>query len=88
MVSASDPQLLGGDGASKSFVDGQLFVIAINRAGISILPDILNTIVLMCVCSVRSVSIYTGSRVLCNMAKIGLIGSYWGFHLVDRHGRP
>lgn len=86
VVSASDPRLLGGSGGGS--VDSSPFVIAISNAGIKVLPDILNVIVLLCVCSVGSVSIYTASRVLCNMSQIGLLGKYWGFEKVDRHGRP
>lgn len=86
VVSSSDPRLLGG--GSSSYVDASPFVIAISNAGIKVIPDIFNFIVLMCVCSVGSVSIYTASRSLCNMTQIGLLGEWWGFHKVDKHGRP
>lgn len=86
VVSAKNPALLGSE--SGSAVEASPFVIAIKEAGIGVLPDVLNVIVLLCVCSVGSVSIYTGSRVLYNMTEIDLISSRWGFGKVDERGRP
>lgn len=86
VVSARNPALLGSK--SGSAVEASPFVIAIKEAGIGVLPDVLNVIVLLCVSSVGSVSIYTGSRVLYNMTDIGLISSRWGFGKVDERGRP
>jgi len=62
------------------------FVIAIKDAGISVLPDILNAVVLICVCSVGSVSIYISSRVLVALAEDGMAPSI--FTRTDRSGRP
>ncbi|RPB01195.1 hypothetical protein L873DRAFT_1677700 [Choiromyces venosus 120613-1] len=86
VVSARNPALLGSE--SGSTVEASPFVIAIKEAGICVLPDVLNAVVLLCVTSVGSVSIYTGSRVLYNMTNIGLISSRWGFGKVDERGRP
>ncbi|KAF8454020.1 AAT family amino acid transporter [Terfezia claveryi] len=62
------------------------FVIAIQEAGISVLPDLLNAIVLICVCSVGSVSIYISSRVLVALAEDGMAPRI--FTRTDRSGRP
>jgi len=86
VVSAKNPALLGSQ--SGGAVEASPFVIAIKEAGIGVLPDILNAIVLLCVSSVGSVSIYAGSRVLRSMTEIGLISSRWGFDKVDGRGRP
>ncbi|PWW72543.1 hypothetical protein C7212DRAFT_359950 [Tuber magnatum] len=86
VVSARNPALLGSE--SGGAVEASPFVIAIKEAGIGILPDVLNAIVLLCVSSVGSVSIYTASRVLYNMTETGLISSRWGLGEADERGRP
>lgn len=62
------------------------FVIAIKNAGIKVLPDILNAIVMVCVCSVGSTSVYISSRTLKAMAEDGFAPRF--FDKTDRHGRP
>lgn len=62
------------------------FVIAIYDAGIDVLPDLLNAIVMLCVCSVGSSSIYIASRTLHAMAEDGF--AFALFTRTDKHGRP
>jgi len=62
------------------------FVIALQEAGISVLPDLLNAIVLISVCSVGSVSIYMASRVLVSLAEDAMAPRI--FARTDRAGRP
>lgn len=81
VVRFDSPDLIGGSNANSS-----PFVIAIRDAGIGILPDILNAVVLVCVCSVGSTSIYIASRTLQGMSEDGL--TWGGFGKIDKHGRP
>ena len=62
------------------------FVIALKDAGITVLPDLLNAIALLCVCSVGSVSTYMASRVLVALAEDGMAPRI--FTRTDRSGRP
>jgi len=60
LVPYTSPDLLGGTGDATS----SPFVIAINSAGISILPDIINAVILTAVFSAANSDIYAGSRIL------------------------
>lgn len=62
------------------------FVLAIKDAGIRILPDILNAVVMICVCSVGSTSIYISSRTLKAMSEDGFVFKFFG--KTDKKGRP
>lgn len=73
--------LIGGSNANSS-----PFVIAIRDAGINVLPDILNVVVIICVCSVGSTSVYISSRTLQAMAEDGFAFKF--FAKTDRSGRP
>ncbi|KAI5779966.1 AAT family amino acid transporter [Peziza echinospora] len=81
VVRADNPRLLGGSSVSAS-----PFVVAIEGAGIAVLPHILNAVVLVCVCSVGSVSIYISSRVLLALAEDEM--AFKAFARTDRQGRP
>ena len=73
------PGLVGGSNSSP-------FVLAIKDAGIEVLPHILNAVVMVCVCSVGSTSIYISSRTLKAMAEDGFAWQILG--KTDRRGRP
>ena len=62
------------------------FVIAITGAGISVLPSILNAVILISVLSVGNSSVYAASRTLQAMASIGQAPGF--FKYIDRQGRP
>ena len=81
VVEYTDPDLLGSKNAKSS-----PFVIAIFNAGIKGLPDLLNAVVMVCVCSVGSSSIYISSRTLHAMAEDGFAFSF--FAKTDSRGRP
>lgn len=81
VVPYNSEQLVGGKDAKSS-----PFVLAIEEAGIQILPDILNAIVMVCVCSVGSTSIYISSRTLKAMSEDGFAFKFFG--KTDSHGRP
>jgi amino acid transporter len=74
--------LVGGPGNANS----SPFVLAIKDAGIRVLPDILNAVVMVCVCSVGSTSIYISSRTLKAMSEDGFAFKFFG--KTDKHGRP
>jgi amino acid transporter len=62
------------------------FVIPIKVAGIKILPDIFNGVILCAVLSVGNSSVYAASRTLCALAKCGQAPEILTY--IDRKGRP
>ncbi|EGF98367.1 uncharacterized protein MELLADRAFT_51018 [Melampsora larici-populina 98AG31] len=60
LVPYNSPGLLGGTGDATS----SPFVIAINNAGIKVLPDIVNAIILTSAYSAGNSDLYAGSRIL------------------------
>ncbi|KAI9831927.1 MAG: hypothetical protein M1819_004649 [Sarea resinae] len=81
VVPYNEDGLLGTSNANSS-----PFVLAIKSAGIKVLPHILNAVVMVCVCSVGSTSVYIASRTLKGMAEDGFAFKF--FARTDRHGRP
>ncbi|KAI9888394.1 MAG: hypothetical protein M1814_000510 [Vezdaea aestivalis] len=81
VVSYNQPGLLGTKNANSS-----PFVLAIKEAGIRVLPDLLNAVVIVCVCSVGSTSVYISSRVLKSMAEDDM--AFGIFAATDKQGRP
>ena len=73
--------LIGGSNANSS-----PFVLAIKNAGIQVLPHILNAVVMVCVCSVGSTSVYISSRTLKAMSEDGFAWKFFG--KTDKRGRP
>lgn len=68
LVPYTTPELLGGTGDASS----SPFVIAIRNAGITVLPDIINVVILVSAISAASSKLYGGSRVLFGLAKDGM----------------
>lgn len=62
----TDPRLIGGSNASSS-----PFVIAINNAGISVLPSIINAVILTSAFSAGNSDVYASSRTLYGLARDG-----------------
>ncbi|OKL58133.1 hypothetical protein UA08_06583 [Talaromyces atroroseus] len=81
LVSPKNPHLLGSSGVAAS-----PFVIAINQAGIPVLPDILNVVIVFAVAAIAAESFYIASRILQSMAHQGLITSW--VSKIDSRGRP
>lgn len=73
--------LVGGSNAHSS-----PFVLAVSNAGIPAFSDLLNAIIMVCVVSVGSTSIYTSSRTLKGLAEEGFAFSC--FKKTDKQGRP
>lgn len=70
IVRADDPDLLAANKRSTS-ASASPFVVAINRANIKILPDIINASLLMFVMSAANSDLYIGSRTLYALAAEG-----------------
>lgn len=75
-----------GEGASEPYISVSPFVIAVKEAGITMLPDMLNAVLLVCVLSVGCVAIYIPSRVLVTLSEDGM--AWRRFKEIDRAGRP
>jgi amino acid permease (yeast) len=84
LVPYNNEQLLNG--GSSSDITASPFVIAINSAGINVVPHIMNAVILVAVVSVGNSCVYGCSRTLASLAVQGLIPSIFGF--IDRAGRP
>ncbi|KAK0667579.1 amino acid permease-domain-containing protein [Cercophora samala] len=84
LVPYNHPDLLG----AESFADASSspFVIAIESAGITILPGIMNAVILVAVVSVGNSSVFGSSRTLAALADQGQAPKILGY--VDRRGRP
>ena len=83
LVPYGDARLLGSDGSGAK---ASPFVIAINNAGISGLPSVMNVVILIAVLSVGNSSIYGSSRTLCALAEQGQAPKVFAY--IDRTGRP
>ncbi len=84
LVPYTEPRLLG----AKSPADAAAspFVIAIESAGIQVLPSVMNTVILFAVISVGNSAIFGSSRTLAALADQGQAPRVLGY--IDRRGRP
>ncbi|OLL25226.1 putative amino-acid permease meu22 [Neolecta irregularis DAH-3] len=71
---------------SKGMTNTSPFVIAIRHARIHTLPSIFNAMILICVLSVASSSIYAGSRILVSLSEDGFAPVF--LSKTDKQGRP
>jgi yeast amino acid transporter len=83
LVPYGDSRLLG---SSSEDAKASPFVIAINNAGINVLPSVMNVVILVAVLSVGNSSIYGSSRTLAALAEQGQAPRIFAY--VDRRGRP
>ncbi|CAI6339946.1 unnamed protein product [Periconia digitata] len=81
LVPFTDPKLLGG-----SDVNSSPLVVAVKHAGIGVLPDILNAIILVCVMSVGTTSLYASARMLLYLSTQNMAPHIFG--RTDSQGRP
>ena len=84
LIPYTSPRLLNG--ASSYDASASPFVIAIEDAGIKILPSIFNAVILCAVLSVGNSSVYGASRTLCALAECGQAPKILAY--IDRKGRP
>lgn len=84
IVPYNNPQLLNG--ASSVDIKASPFVIAIQNAGIPVLPSIFNVVIMISVLSVGNSSTYGSTRTICALSEIGQAPKW--FQYVDKKGRP
>ncbi|KAJ5658293.1 uncharacterized protein N7484_001942 [Penicillium longicatenatum] len=73
-------------GGSSADAHASPFVIAIENAGISGLPSVMNVVIMIAVLSVGNSSVYGSSRTLAALAEQGQAPKFLGY--IDRKGRP
>lgn len=78
-----DPRLGTGNGGT-----GSPFVIAIQRAGVSGLPSVFNTVILLALLSVANAAVYGCTRTLTALATEGMTPFPQFVSYIDREGRP
>jgi len=84
IVPYDNPQLLNG--TSSVDVKASPFVIAIQNAGINVLPSIMNVVILISVLSVGNSSTYGSTRTISALAEIGQAPKIFAY--IDKKGRP
>lgn len=82
IVPANDPNLLN----DSSDASASPLVIAAKRAGVKVLPDIINAVLLTAVLSAANSNVYSGSRVLLALAEEGHAPAI--LKRTNRHGIP
>lgn len=83
-VPYNNPRLLSGSGSSDATASP--FVITISNAGITVLPSVMNVVILIAVLSVGNSAVFGSSRTLAALADQGQAPKILGY--VDRKGRP
>ena len=84
IVPYNNPQLLNS--TSSVDIKASPFVIAIQNAGIQVLPSIFNVVILISVLSVGNSSTYGSTRTMCALAEIGQAPKILAH--IDKKGRP
>ncbi|KAK5990775.1 General amino-acid permease GAP2 [Cladobotryum mycophilum] len=83
LVPYNDPRLIGHSNAD---VKASPFVIAIEEAGIQVLPSVMNAVILIAVLSVGNSAVFGSSRTLAALANLKQAPEILGY--VDKRGRP
>ncbi|KAK2039559.1 amino acid permease [Colletotrichum somersetense] len=83
IVPANDERLLGSSGANTK---ASPFVLAIQDAGIKVLPSIFNAVITISVISVANSCTFGSTRTMQAMAERGMAPRILAY--VDKHGRP
>ncbi|KAK8082999.1 amino acid permease [Apiospora saccharicola] len=87
LVPYTDTRLLRGEGnTDKMTAAASPFVIAIENAGIEVLPSVMNVVILIAVLSVGNSSVFGSSRTLAALADQKQAPRILAY--VDRQGRP
>jgi len=84
LVPYTEPRLLGANSVADA--SASPFVIAIESAGTTILPSIMNGVILVSVISVGNSSVFGSYRTLAALAEQGQAPRIFAY--VDRRGRP
>ncbi|QUC18752.1 uncharacterized protein UV8b_02993 [Ustilaginoidea virens] len=84
LVPYNDPRLISG--GNKANAKASPFVIAIEEAGIEVLPSVMNAVILVAVLSVGNSAVFGSSRTLAALANLSQAPRILGY--VDKRGRP
>jgi len=84
LVPSDNPDLISKSGNTDA--SASPLVIAANLAGVKVLPDIINAVLLTAVLSAANSNIYSGSRILVALANEGQAPQF--FKKTNRHGIP
>ncbi|KAG6016266.1 hypothetical protein E4U43_003983 [Claviceps pusilla] len=84
LVRYNDERLIDGEG--RSGAKASPFVIAIEDAGIEVLPSVMNAVILVAVLSVGNSAVFGSSRTLAALANLSQAPKILGY--VDKRGRP
>ncbi|KAH7119177.1 amino acid permease/ SLC12A domain-containing protein [Dactylonectria macrodidyma] len=84
LVSSDNPRLIGS--SNHSYSSASAFIIAIEKAGITILPSVMNAIVLIAIISVGNSAVFSSSRTLLALAEQSHAPQFFAY--VDKQGRP
>lgn len=79
-----DPRLVQSSNTADA--KASPFVIAIEEAGIQVLPSVMNTVILIAVLSVGNSAVFGSSRTLAALANLNQAPKILGY--IDRRGRP
>lgn len=83
IIKSTDPRLIGSSSADTK---ASPFVLAIQDAGIKVLPSIFNAVITIAVISVANSCTFGSTRTMQALAERGM-GPKW-LAYVDKHGRP
>ncbi|KAJ4856855.1 amino acid permease domain-containing protein [Trichoderma breve] len=84
LVPYNEPRLLGGQSSVDAVASP--FVIAVESAGSTILPSVMNAVIMIAVLSVGNSAIFGSSRTLASLAEQSHAPAIFSY--VDRKGRP
>jgi amino acid transporter len=84
LVPYTNPRLTGG--THNADAKASPFVIAIESAGIQVLPSVMNAVILIAVLSVGNSAVFGSSRTLAALANLNQAPKILAY--VDRRGRP
>ncbi|KAJ5490121.1 Amino acid/polyamine transporter I [Penicillium expansum] len=84
VVPSNDERLTSNDSGANA--DASPFVIAAKRAGVNVLPSIINAVLLTVVLSAANSNVYSGSRILVGLAHEGFAPRF--FLKTTKHGVP
>jgi yeast amino acid transporter len=86
IVPYNDPRLLNNHDSNHKFdPSASPFVIAIEQAGIKVIPSILNTVILISIVSIGNCGTYASTRTITGLAEIGQAPEI--FKYIDKKGR-
>jgi len=86
LLVAHDDERLLNEGTANANTAASPFTIAIEDAGITVLPSVMNVVILIAILSVGNSAVFGSTRTLAALADQGHAPKIFGY--VDRKGRP